>query len=147
MSAPHPALPPTLEQISDALAKRGDRVVCAYVFGSVARDQAGPLSDIDVAVFFAPALDADARFALAAAIVSDLDYVDGRRVDLAILNDAPPLLAHRAISEGRILLSLDEAARVAFECRVISEYLDFQPVLARYDRALLARAAEGRLGS
>jgi hypothetical protein len=36
--------------------------------------------------------------------------------------------------------------RIAFEAQTIQEYLDFQPLAAIYDRALIARAAEGRLG-
>jgi hypothetical protein len=37
------------------------------------------------------------------------------------------------------------AKKVDFEARAIQEYLDFQPMAAIYDRALIARAAEGRL--
>jgi hypothetical protein len=58
----------------------------------------------------------------------------GPRLDMTILNDAPPALQHRVIRDGRLLFASDEGRRVEFETRVIQEFLDFQPVLERYDR-------------
>lgn len=39
----------------------------------------------------------------------------------------------------------DEGCRVAFETRTLNEFLDFEPILARFLRMLLARAREGTL--
>lgn len=127
------------EEIVRALDARRDLLTCAYLFGSAARGEAGPLSDVDIAVLFNPGVDPDARVECAAGIVSDLQYVDGPRIDVTILNDAPASVAHRVIRDGRLLLSRDERQRVTFEARTIREYLDFEPLLARYDRIMLAR--------
>ena len=50
---------------AQVIAKSGLPVVAAYLFGSVARLEAGPLSDLDVAVLFDTATAPDARVAAA----------------------------------------------------------------------------------
>jgi predicted nucleotidyltransferase len=121
------------------------RIDCAWLFGSVARGEAGPLSDVDVAVLLDPAIAPQDRMAIAAALVEKLECVGGR-VDLVLLDEASPLLRDRVFRHGILLLERDVRRRVAFEAQAIQEYLDFQPLAAIYDRALIARAAEGRLG-
>ncbi|HSS50754.1 MAG TPA: nucleotidyltransferase domain-containing protein [Thermoanaerobaculia bacterium] len=120
-------------------------VDCAWLFGSVARGEAGPLSDVDVAVLLDPMIAPQDRMAIAAALVEKLERVGGR-VDLVLLDEASPLLRDRVFRHGILLLERDVRRRVAFEAQAIQEYLDFQPLAAIYDRALIARAAEGRLG-
>ena len=129
-----------------AVLARDLRVDCAWLFGSVARGDAGPLSDVDVAVLLDPEIAPQARMATAAALVEELER-QGGRVDLVLLDEASPLLKHRVFRHGILLLERDARRRVAFEAQAIQEYLDFQPLAAIYDRALIARAAEGRLGS
>lgn len=93
----------------------------AYLFGSLARGTAGPLSDIDIAVYLDPSVNAfDQRLRLI-----DLLSTAARteRIDVVVLNSASPLLKFTAIKEG-ILLKEDRALRVPFEAGVISEYLD-----------------------
>jgi len=122
-----------------------ERVDCAWLFGSVARGDTGPLSDVDVAVLLAAAVPAEARLDVAAALIEELERRCGR-VDLVLLEEASPALRHRVFREGLLLFERDARRRVAFETRAIQEYLDFQPLAEIYDRALIARAAEGRLG-
>jgi predicted nucleotidyltransferase len=121
------------------------RVDCAWLFGSVARGEAGPLSDVDVAVLLDPAIVPQDRMGIAAALVEKLERLCGR-VDLVLLDEAPPLLRDRVLRHGILLLERDARRRIAFEAQAIQEYLDFQPLAAIYDRALIARAAEGRFG-
>ena len=122
-------------------------VECAYVFGSRSRGQAGPLSDFDLGIVVREALSPQARLELAAALTEQSERLTHERVDVVILNDAPPALRHRAVRDGILLFARDDRARVAFDARAIREFLDFEPVLERYDRALLARARAGRLGT
>jgi predicted nucleotidyltransferase len=136
-----------VEAIRPALASLDLPIVCAYLFGSRARRDADAQSDIDVAVLIDPALPPQDRFHLGLALASDLERRLGVSVDLVVLNDAPPSLAHRVVRDGVVILSRDERQRIRFEADVLRAYLDFREVLDRYDAYLLARAREGRLGS
>ena len=108
-------------------------VVAAYLFGSQARGTAGPGSDVDVAVLFGrpPAATLLAQpFALA----DDLRGLLGRRVDLVVLDSAPPDLVHRVLRDGQLLLDRDPAARIRFEVAARNAYFDLLPMLERYRR-------------
>lgn len=104
-----------------------------YLFGSVARGEARPDSDIDVGILFAsdpPArLDAP-RFAIEAALEREL----GRRVQVVPLNRASCDLVHRVLRDGRIVLDRDPAARIRFEVRKRNEYFDMAPIRRLYRR-------------
>jgi predicted nucleotidyltransferase len=121
--------------------------VAAYLFGSTARGQASSSSDVDVAVLLDSAVPPDARIAEAARLHSALDRVSERPVQVAVLNDAPPLLCHRVLRDGVLLAGDDDRRRVEFEAAALCEYLDVLPMIERYDEALLARARAGRLGA
>jgi hypothetical protein len=56
-------------------------------------------------------------------------------VDLVVLNDVTSsLLAHRATWGGRLIHCRDHRARVAFETRILQQYLDGAPL-----RRIIAR--------
>jgi uncharacterized protein len=128
-----------------SVLEKDERMDCAWLFGSAARGEAGPLSDFDIAVLLDAAIPPEARMDIAAALIEELERRCGR-VDLVLLDEASPALRHRVLREGLLLFERDARRRVAFETRAIQEYLDFQPLAEIYDRALIARAMEGRLG-
>jgi predicted nucleotidyltransferase len=134
------------EALRTALARAGAPVECAWLFGSAARGEAGPLSDVDVAVLLEESVPAAARLEVAAGLIEALER-SSPRIDLVVLNEAPPALRHRVIRDGVLLVERDLRRRIDFEVRSLREALDFQHVTAVYDRGLLARAAGGRLGS
>jgi uncharacterized protein YutE (UPF0331/DUF86 family) len=47
------------------------------------------------------------------------------RLDCAILNNSPPQGAFAVISEGRLLWEADRRARIEYEARAISQFLDY----------------------
>lgn len=111
------------------------RVVFAYLFGSQAKGDAGPLSDIDIAVCFDEAIPSDEHFDLRLEVLGELtDLFKTDDIDLVALNEAPPLLAHRILQDGRLLFSADERARLRFETRAVLKYLDWKPYLDKYTR-------------
>lgn len=111
-----------------------DGVVCAWLFGSMARGTARPDSDVDVAVL----CDRDPPQTLegsATAMAGDIEAAIGHPVDLVMLNRAPVDLIHRVLRDGVLLLERDRDARVRFEVKARSEYFDLKPHLDRYRRA------------
>lgn len=112
----------------DALAERLRRffatermVKFAYLFGSSARDEAGPLSDLDVAVYLDGRVDGFRyRLRLAEGLARALKT---EKLDLVALNSAPVLLKYEVIRDG-IILKEDRPRRVMFETLVLQEYLD-----------------------
>jgi predicted nucleotidyltransferase len=119
-----------------------DRIAFALIFGSTARGQTTPFSDVDVAI----GLRAGVSFSATdiGELVSRLESAVRREVDVVILNEAPPGLAYRVFRDGRLIFEADRAARVARQARAIMEYLDFKPFEERFARAVLRRAAHGR---
>jgi predicted nucleotidyltransferase len=107
--------------------------VAVYLFGSVARNEAGPASDVDVGVLFAsqpPATLDSPQFALE----GELEAVLGGPVQVVALNRAPADLVHRVLRDGRIVLDRDPGARIRFEVRSRNEYFDLAPIRRLYRR-------------
>jgi predicted nucleotidyltransferase len=134
------AAPPTVDQLRNLLAGAPDSVVAAYVFGSVARGTASATSDVDLGLLLAhaPAATLEGRML---DYEADLERQVGVPVQVVILNDAPPDLAHRVLRDGRVLLERDRSARLRFEVRTRNLYFDLEPFLTRYRRRALERAA------
>jgi predicted nucleotidyltransferase len=113
-------------RLRDALDRDG--VVAALLFGSQAAGRAGPLSDVDVAVWLDPSLSDSERFRLRLELIGHAaGALRTNEVDLVVLNDASPLLRHRALRSGVRLLDRDPVARVRLESRAVSDYLDTKP--------------------
>ena len=135
----------TLERLSGALDRDG--VVAAMLIGSQARGTAGPLSDVDIAVWHDPGLDPRARFDLRLDLAeSAARALQTDEVDLVLLNGAPPLMRQRSIRDGKRLVERDPDERVRLETRAILDYLDTEPLRAELGRGMRRRMREGRFG-
>jgi len=141
----------TLELESHATALKSyfsslDDVQLAYLFGSYARGQAGPLADVDVAVLLDDTLGGDRCFEMRLEIIGSLmDILRTHQVDAIILNQAPLALGYRVLREGILLYCRDRQVMIEFTARTVSAYLDFKPVIERHERAILDRARKGEL--
>ena len=103
------------------ILEKDKRVKFAYLFGSRARGQAGPLSDTDIAVYLDGRIKlGDYRLNLMEKLAKILK---SDNLDLVVLNQAPPLLRHEIIKYGR-LLKEDASRRIPFEAEAIRECLD-----------------------
>jgi len=100
----------------------GERnVKFAYLFGSIAKGNSGPLSDLDLAVYLDGRLDFFTyRLKLMEALAKVLKT---ENFDLVVLNQASIVLKHEVIGGG-IVLKDDRPRRIMFESRVLREYLD-----------------------
>ena len=101
---------PSLLDVETALAEVAasePAVVAAYVFGSLARGTAGPLSDVDVGLLVVGIDEA------AGVCDRAMDALSRRlrtsRVDVVSLADVPMPLRYRVIRDGSIVLRRDAA--------------------------------------
>ena len=105
----------------NSLLAQNSQVKFAYLFGSSVRGETGPLSDIDIAVFLDSRVSPfDFRLRLSASLAQALG---SEHFDLVTLNDAPLLLKYEVVCGGRVIKE-EKNKRVAFETKVLSEYLD-----------------------
>lgn len=124
-----------------AALEADDRIAYALVFGSAARGSASAESDIDVAIGLAAEVKLTALEL--GGLIARLEEACARRVDVVLLEDAPPGLAYRAFRDGQVVLVRDRKAFVARKARAIVEYLDFKPLEDLFARGVLARAVRG----
>jgi predicted nucleotidyltransferase len=112
----------------------------AYLFGSRARGQAGPLSDTDVAVYL------DRRIKLGNYRLTLMEklakILKSDHLDLVVLNQAPPLLRHEIIKYGRLLKD-DASRRIPFEAEAIRDCLDTAYLRQGQRAALVENIREG----
>ena len=114
----------------------------AYLFGSEAEGRSHRESDIDIGVL----LDWQAypsrrdRFEARLRLLSELARgLEGRPVDVVVLNDAPPQLARHIATRGRRVFCLDAAMDHAFVRDAQLRAADIDPFLRRM-RELKLRA-------
>ena len=124
------ALDDVLLRVAAQLRARG--AVFGLVFGSRARGEARPDSDLDVAAWWGH--DAPQSF--------EVLLPDG--VDLLVLDKAPLELAGRAAMEGRVFFDDDPARRVRWVATTRKIYSDELPRIQRSHREFAESLTRGR---
>jgi predicted nucleotidyltransferase len=123
---------PHAARVVARVCTRRREIQAAYVFGSVARGRTRQDSDIDIAVLLRQSHAAHAsryRPDLVATLGAALRRDD---VQLVILNEAPPLLAHRVLSLGVLVFERSRSARVRFQVETARRHADIVPAIERY---------------
>ncbi len=148
-ASPYPAGMDLLPRLRAAAAEEfeGAGVRFAYLFGSHARGQARPDSDVDVAVHFAGDVSPEEYLERSVLLAGRLTHRSGiGPIDgLVVLNEAPLRLVGRVLRDRIVLFGQDDPVRVDYEMRMGKLAMDFEIHAAPLDRALLATmAAEGR---
>jgi predicted nucleotidyltransferase len=121
-------------------------IVVAYLFGSVARGRAHHLSDVDIAVLFAPEITLEASVERQLQLMGDLEAFADREVQVTVLNRATPLLAYEVIRDGILLYERHKEERITFEVRTMKIYFDLQPMYYQQDQLLSKQIKEEGLG-
>jgi predicted nucleotidyltransferase len=136
-----------IDNLRAALEPRAE-ILEAYLFGSSARGQAAAHSDIDVAVYLSEdAASARVPFGYDSQLAAELmRALRAPRVDVVVLNSAPPVLYHRVLRDGERVLARDLAATTTREGRALSRYCDYVPQLKKIDEALGRRIRSGEFG-
>ena len=121
-----------LDQLKIKLAEffqAREEVLFAYLFGSLATKSSNKFSDIDVAIFtdMKKIDNREYRYGYQADVLTDLmNLLQTDKVDLILLNSAPPLLKHRIIYYGELLFSASEKERINFQVDTINRYMDYK---------------------
>ena len=121
------------------------RVLFAKLFGSRNKGMSRLDSDWDVAVYLDDSLSPAERFDLRLELTSSLNGPDRPPVDVLVLNDAPPLLCHRAL-QGTDLITRDRRAYVRFFIRTMKEADDDRHYQQVHIQERARRLKEGRFG-
>jgi len=106
---------PELEKLARAVDR--EEVRLAVLFGSRARGQATPASDWDVGLVVSKPIEW-LRW------MGELEEVVEGRVDLVDLARASPLLAHRAATQGKVLLDRTGHEFARFASLALRKYWD-----------------------
>ena len=104
-------------------------VLLAYLYGSWARAETTPLSDVDIALVTESALSPLDRLDLELDIEVALANCGVRAADVRVINQAPSVARGRVVTEGILLYCRDEQARDAFESEARLSYRVAQPDL------------------
>lgn len=136
-------IPDIMGKLTEFFSNRKD-IAFAYLFGSMARNQARPLSDIDIAVYLentSPDMD---LFQERLELLHQLFALLGtEKVDLILLNNSPIELSYRILKSGRLVSENGPKKKKAFCEKTIREYLDLSPILKYRNRRIRQRMLEG----
>ncbi len=98
-----------------------------YLFGSVARGKAGPLSDIDICVI-GRLNEKEKNIILG--FSSD-------NLDISFFEDLPVYIKFRVLKEGRPLIVKDEGFINEAKIKTARNYIDLRYVINKYSREVL----------
>jgi predicted nucleotidyltransferase len=98
-----------------------EKVCFAYLFGSQAKQYAGKLSDIDIAIYLDDGIEVF-RYKLYF-MEAVMKIVKNDKVDIIILNNATLLMRHQVVKNG-VVLKDDKRRRLDFETQVLGMYHD-----------------------
>ena len=121
--------------------KAFSNVAAAYMFGTRVYGKTTKTSDYDVALLFKDDYGLDEVLNVTLRLADALD-IDLDSIDVVGLNYAPVELAFDVIAKGKLIYCINDELRVAFETRLMKEYLDLKPYLDVYYSLLFSRFLE-----
>jgi uncharacterized protein len=133
----------TLREVA-ARAFAGEPVVFGYLFGSEATGKTHPRSDVDVAVYLEASVPRDRYLDYRLKLPALLEQARVGNVEVLILNAAPLPIRGRAIRDGKVFYSRDDAARVLYQSKTLREFFDFEIHSRPLDEKFLRDIAAGR---
>jgi hypothetical protein len=101
-----------------------DSVIAIILFGSVARGQARPISDIDLCIITKRDIPETEE--------SDLISYGSEKIDVSLFWNLPPTIRFRVIKEGKTLFCRDPLAYHRIKVDTVREYLDTAPLIRKY---------------
>lgn len=118
-------------------------IIGAYLYGSRARGEAHENSDYDVAIFTGRDPGTESTGRLEMDLCELLEKKSGLRcLDVRILDQAPLMIRGKVLTEGLLLYTGNEVARVRLERETRIRYFEFSSKMKRLDHELLSRISE-----
>jgi len=99
-----------------------------YLFGSVAKERATPVSDIDICVI-TDKISEDLK--------AKISSVSSEKINLSLFWDLPINIQIRIFKEGKKIFVRDEKFLSSLRSETISRFLDFKPIIKRYYKKAL----------
>jgi len=107
----------------------------AYIFGSSIKQEVGPLSDVDLAVYFNSKIPQYDRHKNRLDLISRLESIfTPVKVDLIVLNDSNYLLADEIMRTGQCIVDKKPRVKQQFTEYIITRSLDFKPFANKFDK-------------
>lgn len=117
-------------------ARHDPDVLAVFQFGSSARGEAGPGSDIDISLMLMPRSPAD-RLSLSR---KRLEYAQNFDLDITVFQDLPIFIRRRVLKEGRVLFVRDQDLLYEAAFRTAQAFEDFRHIYDAYlDQVARAR--------
>ena len=117
-----------IERLLKTVYKDGD-LLAVILFGSVARHEQTPLSDVDICLVMMP----DYRTSEPTAISNKrIDYLKDFSLDIRIFQQLPIYVRTRVLKEGKILFVRDEKLLYELAFRTVQAFEDFKHIYDGY---------------
>jgi predicted nucleotidyltransferase len=115
-------------ELTPIFAKYQGEIVAAYLFGSMAKGEPSPSSDIDIAILMRGNIEKNNGAALKFCLYPDLCRKLKRNdIDLVLLSLSGNLILNDEIVRyGKVIFSTDDDARERYELNVLHRATDFK---------------------
>ncbi len=110
-----------LTMLREALLEAYPDVWAIYLFGSFAKGQAWPSSDLDIALLLPPGETLHDKLSVVAKISSQV----GHELDLVDIRQAGNVLRNAVLSDGKILHLSEPAKTLEWEAISMTDYADY----------------------
>ncbi len=120
--------------------KKISEINALILFGSIAKGNRKPLSDIDLALLFKKDVKKE-KYPYIELLVFNIisSTLKTEEFDLITLNDAPPKISYNILKEGKVLFIKDKASFIDFKENIIKYYLDFKYYEDEFNKIFLEK--------
>jgi len=120
------------------LVSEDKEILALYFFGSGAQNCLRPLSDLDFGILLSNRLNKRQKFDKQIEWLGRMnDFFRTDKIDLVVLNDAPPRFSFNILKYANLLFFRDKKAIIDFREQVLNYYLDFKYFREDFDRVFL----------
>lgn len=112
-----------------AAARQDPDVLAVLLFGSTAREQEGPLSDVDICLVLVPG---KGRLDQATLTLKRLEYLRRFDLDVQVFQQLPLYIRRRVLREGEVVLAKDADRLYDIAFRTAQAFEDFKHIYDDY---------------